>query len=162
MRILRMEWIHHILLVIVKLVMWLDFSDVGHGLSCLEYVNVGCSEVSPHLLCRLLQHRPVRSHWSQGVNVSLCNYKSDSYGTGFFIEFWYDSQALDLAHWQCDRFNSGSTFSTEKSSNVLTWGPRQKRPSQGRDEHSSRRMLIRGPPPTLNSMCTSLIIFRHP
>ena len=23
-------------------------------------------------------------------------------GTGFFTEFWYDPQALDVAHWLCD------------------------------------------------------------
>ena len=25
-------------------------------------------------------------------------------GTGFFTEFWYDFQALDVAHWLCDSF----------------------------------------------------------
>ena len=25
-------------------------------------------------------------------------------GKGFFTEFWYDPQALDVAHWLCDSF----------------------------------------------------------
>ena len=87
-----------------NLVFWLDYTEEAtsdHTLDMSMWGAVCYRRTFSSDDCNMVQsiaidHKHPPSSYRTGIPIQS--------GAGFFAEFWYDPQALDVAHWLCDSF----------------------------------------------------------
>ena len=87
-----------------NLVLWLDYTEEAtsyHTLDVSMWGAVRYGRTFSYDDCNMVQsiaidHKHAPSTYRTKIPIHS--------GKGFFTEFWYDPQALDVAHWLCDSF----------------------------------------------------------
>ena len=87
-----------------NLVLWLDYTEEAttyHTLDMSMWGAVRYRRTFSYDDCNMVQSIAIDHKYSPSTYRTKMPIHS---GKGFFTEFWYDPQALDIAHWLCDTF----------------------------------------------------------